>query len=431
MIHPCLLALASSVASWEVSTLAAGNSAPFAMIYLDNAASARPAPTVLAAMARAAEEHFANPSSVHKAGAAAARALEQARADVAALLGAEPTEIIFTSGGTESDALGVLGAARAARGRHIVVSAIEHPAVLRSAQSPSFDVTRVAPGQDGVVTAGAIAAALRPDTAVVAVMLVNNELGTLQPIAAISAMLAGRRIHFHVDAVQAAGLVPVSVRSLGADSVAISGHKMRGPRGVGALWRRAGARLAALWDGGRQEAGLRSGTENLPGAVALGEAARLARDILARERAEAPARPTPPIGLAPGLPELAALRDRFEDLIFAALPGARPTVPRTTPRAPHISSVLLPHLPAEPLLHALEHRGVIVAAGSACASRTRGPSHVLAAIGVSERDAVLRISLGRDTRADDIETAARALPEAVAEVRDGLAMTRGARRSGR
>ncbi len=386
---------------------------PPMLVYLDNAASTPPAPEVVAAVARASTDLYANPSSAHGLGAAAARALDEARAQVAALLHAQASEIVFTSGGTEANALGLLGAAGVARGRHAIVSAIEHPAVLRSADllvQRGWDVTLVAPGRNGVVTAQDMAGAARPETALAAVMLVNNELGTLQPVVEISRALRadGRRLHLHVDAVQAAGLVPLDVGALGADSLALSGHKVHGPKGTGALWLRRGARIGPLWDGGRQENGLRSGTENLPGWVGLGQAALLCRPA--------------------GAGAVAALRDRLEEAIFAALPQARPTVPPGTPRAPHIASVRLPDLPAEPLLHALEARGVYASAGSACASRTRGPSHVLAAIGVGDNEAVLRFSLSRLTTEQEIEAAAAALTGAVPEVGSVVSLLKGRRR---
>ena len=382
------------------------------MIYLDNAASAAPDPEALAAMAEAAAGLFANPSSAHGLGAAAARALEGARAEVARLVGGAPAEIVFTSGGTEANALGVLGAAAAARGRHIVVGALEHPAVIRQVAllgTRDFTVTTVAATPAGVVTPAAVLAALRPDTALVALMLVNNELGTLQPVAELARALraAGCRAPLHCDAVQAAGLVPVEVATLGADTVALSAHKLQGPKGAGALWVRRGARLQALWDGGRQEQGLRSGTENLPALVGFGRAASLARSA----RAAA---------------EVAALRDDFEALVRTAVPEARPTVAAGTARAPHIASLTLPDLPAEPLLHALEARGVYASAGSACASRQKAQSHVLAAIGVPESAAVLRFSFSRLTPAEAPRAAAAALRAAIDEV---APFTRAARKS--
>ena len=372
-----------------------------ATAYLDNAAATRPAPEAQAAVAAAEAELFANPSSAHGPGAAAARALATAR---------------------------VLGAAMRARGRHLVVTAIEHPAVLRNAErlagDGGFSLTVIAPdAASGAVRAADVVAALRPDTAVVAVMLVNNELGTVQPVAEIARALdawaaraggGARRPHLHVDAVQAFGLLPLRAEALGADSIAISAHKIHGPKGVGALWLRPGARVAALWDGGRQERALRSGTENVPGAAGFARAAALAIEA---QKSGAVAR-------------MAALRDDLEAEVRRLVPGAAGTVAAFEPgfgpagaaglaRAPHISSMQFRGLPAEPLLHALGARGVIASAGSACASKTRGPSHVLKAIGVDDDTAVLRFSLSRHTTPDEIVHAARAVAEAVAEIAAG------------
>jgi cysteine desulfurase len=379
------------------------------MIYLDNAASTEPAPEVLDALRAASAQLFANPSSAHAGGAAAARALDKARAEVAAALDVEPSELLFTSGGTEADALGVLGAARAARGRHLVVSALEHPAVMRCAEAlagEGWALDVVAPAANGVVSAEAVAAAVRPDTALVAVMLVNNELGTRQPIADITRLLGSagdrkrpQRPHVHVDAVQAFGLTRLRPRALGADSVAVSAHKLHGPRGAGALWLRPGARLAPLWVGGGQERGLRGGSENLPAIVGFGVAATLARAAVQGGVEE----------------KVAAVRDRFEQAALGALaavvPGVRPTVTGAA-RAPHIASLAFPGLPAEPMLHALEARGVLASAGSACASRTAGPSPTLKAIGIDDRTAVLRFSFSRLTRAADVDAAVAALVDA-------------------
>jgi len=333
---------------------------------------------------------------------------------VAAALDVEPAEVVFTSGGTEADALGVLGAARAARGRHIVVSALEHPAVMRCAEALAGDgyaLDVVAPAANGVVSAEAVAAAVRPDTAVVAVMLVNNELGTRQPVADIARLLGPTgdrkrpgRPHLHVDAVQAFGLSRLRPRALGADSVALSAHKLHGPRGAGALWLRPGARLAPLWVGGGQERGLRGGSENLPALVGFGVAARLARAAVQGGAED----------------QVAALRDRFEQAALAALAGVVPGVRATVtgvPRAPHIASLAFPGLPAEPLLHALDTRGVLASAGSACASRTAGPSPTLKAIGIDDRTAVLRFSFSRHTPNADADAAVAALVDAARELR--------------
>jgi cysteine desulfurase len=378
------------------------------VIYLDSAASTRPAAEVLAATRAVEEAFFANPASAHGLGAAAARALEAARAEVANALGGDPAEIVFTGGGTEANALGLLGAARAARGRHVVMGGLEHPAVSRTAERlarDGYEVQVVAPTRSGVVRAEDVLAAVRPETAVVALMLVNNELGTIQPVEEVARALAAaaRRPHLHVDAVQAFGFLRLRPRTLGADTLALSSHKIHGPKGVGALWVRAGARVEPLWDGGRQERGLRSGTENVAGAVGLGRAAALAIDAQGAGAAATIERE----------------RDRLEREMLAAVAdlvrGPRRTVSDVA-RAPHIASLAFPGLPAEPLLHALEARGVYASAGSACASRTRGPSPVLKAIGVDDKTAVLRFSLARTTTAQDVDAAVDALRGAVLEL---------------
>jgi cysteine desulfurase len=381
------------------------------VIYLDNAASTRPAPEVLAATRAVEDAFFANPASAHGLGAAATRALEAARGEVAAALGAEAAEIVFASGGTEANALGLLGAARAARGRHLVVGGLEHPAVARTAErlvSEGYELTVVASTPAGIVLAEDVARAVRPETAVVALMLVNNELGTIQPVAEVARALAaasparGRRPghpHLHVDAVQAFGFLRVRPHALGADTLALSGHKIHGPKGTGALWVRPGARLEPLWDGGRQERGLRSGTENVAGCVGLARAAALALE--AQDE-----------GMAA---RIEAERDRLEREVLEAIPGARRTV-ADAPRAPHIASLAFPGFPAEPLLHALEARGVYASAGSACASRTRGPSAVLKAIGIDDDTAVLRFSLARTTSAAEVDAAVEALRGAIQEI---------------
>jgi len=372
-------------------------------IYLDNAASTPPSPEVVEAVARAMREHFANPSSLHALGATAARALASAREEVAKLIHAEPDEIVFTGSGTEANALGVLGAARAARGRHMVISSIEHAAVFNSAHAlgDGFQVDEVVPQKDGCLTVDAVLAAVKPETSVVAIMLVNNEVGSAQPVADIARALRalGRRIHFHVDAVQFAGLEPLDVRTKGADSIAISSHKLHGPKGIGALWLRKGKQLSALYEGGGQERGLRSGTENLPAAVGFGVAAKQARE-LGKEAA----------------PRVRELRDRLEAEILGAVPQAALALPPSAPRAPHIAAVLLPGLPPEPILHALEMRGVFASEGAACSSHSREPSRVQRALGIPTSTGMLRFSLSRLTTADEIETAAQALAESVAEV---------------
>jgi cysteine desulfurase len=382
--------------------------------YLDNAATTMPLPEVTEAVAQAMRDNYGNPSSLHGLGAAAARGLARAREEVAALIHAEPDEVVFTGSGTEANALGLLGAARAARGRHIVTSGIEHAAVYQSARklaAEGWQIDEVAPGMDGCVSVEAVLAAVRPDTAVVAIMLVNNEIGTLQPVADIARALRGRKMHFHVDAVQFAGLVPVDVRTKGADSLAISAHKLHGPKGVGALWLRRGRNLASLYGGGGQERDLRSGTENVPACVGFGVAASLARsDGGARAR-------------------VAKLRDQLESLVFQGTPQLVPAVPPSAARAPHISSILLPGLPAEPVLHALEARSVIASEGAACSSRAHEPSRVMRALGVPASTGSLRFSLSRLTMPDDVTRAASALAASVSEIVRALGGVRAAERS--
>jgi cysteine desulfurase len=277
-----------------------------------------------------------------------------------------------------------------------VCTSIEHPAVLESMallERDGWAVDRAPVTRDGVVEVERLVDLVRDDTAVVAVMLANNELGTVQPVAAVARAVRVRcpGAHVHCDAVQALGKLPIDVRALGVDSLAVSAHKLHGPKGVGALWLRKGARLQPLWAGGGQQKGVRSGTENVPGIAGFGEAARLAVAALDDQRAR---------WAELGATLLAAVRDGGID---AAVNGAG------AERVPNIVSLALPDAPGEPLLHALEARGVLVSAGAACASRHKGPSHVLQAIRLPERAGTLRISFGRDTTLPDVRAAAAAL----------------------
>jgi cysteine desulfurase len=380
-------------------------------IYLDNAATTRVAPEVLETVVACMAEDFGNPSSAHRLGIAAAGRLKAAREILGRALGDErgaAGDLLWTSGGTEADALGVAGAARAraGRGKHLVVTAIEHPAVLGACQQLEAEgfTTRLVPtSRDGVVAPEAVAAAMTEATIVVACMLVNNELGTIQPVAEVARAARARRaeIHVHCDAVQALGKIPVDVRALGVDSVAVSAHKIHGPKGVGALWLRRGARVAPLWSGGGQQNGLRSGTENVPGIAGLARAAELATAGLEEQAAR-----------------VGALRDRLVERVLGAGLGARVNA-AAAPRVPHIASLAFPGIPAEPLLHALEARGVYVSAGAACKSRGHGPSHVLKAIHLGDDVGTVRVSLSGHTRADEVEAAAEALLAAVAELGGG------------
>jgi cysteine desulfurase len=377
-------------------------------IYLDNAATTRVAPEVASVVQACMQEDFGNPSSAHFLGIRAEARVKEARRQVLAALGdadGRHGDLVWTSGGTESDALGVLGAARALRrrGQHVVCTAIEHAAVRASARllaDEGFAVDIAPVTAAGVVEVDAVRARLREDTVVVAVMLVNNELGTVQPVAEIARMVKAAlpAAHVHCDAVQAVGKLPVrdvDVRALGVDSLALAAHKLHGPKGVGALWLRKDARLAPLWSGGGHQGGLRAGTLNVPGIAAMGAAVTLA---------------------CAGIDERAAAWCRFRERLIQAASDSGVVVRVNgagAACAPHIVSIGFTGVPAEPLLHVLESRGVLVSAGSACSSRSKNPSAVLQAIGAGPELGTLRFSFGRDTTADEIERAARILIEAV------------------
>jgi cysteine desulfurase len=371
-------------------------------IYLDNAATTFVSEEVAALAFETMRREFGNPSSPHTRGVGAARGLEEARERVARAIGADPSEVTFTSGGTEANALGFSGAARAARGRHVVLSAFEHPSVLEAGErlrGEGWEVSEVAPEPSGVVSVEKFAAALRPDTAVAALMWVQNEIGTVQPIGELARVIKARapRCHFHVDGVQAAGKIPVDV-SLGFDSLSLSAHKIHGPKGVGALWLRKGARVLPLVWGGGQERGLRPGTENMPGIRAFG----LAIELAERARPEAS-------------PRMARLRDRLWEGISSLRPSTRRHgAPQNA--APHILSVGFPGVPAEILLNALDARALFVSAGSACHSKDRSPSATLTAIGVGEEVGTLRFSLCQGSNEDDVAEGLARLAEALKEI---------------
>jgi cysteine desulfurase len=377
-------------------------------IYLDYNATAPVAPEVQEAVARAMREDFGNPSSVHAFGQRAKAALDQARADVAALIDADPAEVVFTSGGTESDNFAIRGAfeALAAAGRRrIVTTGIEHEAVLNTVKalaSRGADVVTVPAGRDGVVDVETLAAAITAETALVSVMLANNEVGTIQPVGQIAAHCQRHGALLHTDAVQAVGKIPVSVRTLGADLLAMSAHKFGGPKGIGAIWIRRGVRLMSQATGGRQERNRRGGTENVPAIAGMGVAARLAREALKNQALES----------------VASLRDRLESGILTAIEG---TVVNgaTDRRVPNTTNISFDGIEAESLLIALDLEGVAVSTGSACSSGTLEPSHVLKAMGLPQAFArnSLRFSLGSSTTAEEIEFVLGALPRLVTKLR--------------
>lgn len=374
--------------------------------YLDNAATTRVDPRVFEAMAPFLGASYGNPSSMHPAGADAARAVKAARESLAAGVGVAPERLVFTAGGTEADNLGVKGMARARkeRGRHCLSVKTEHPAVLESLKElaeEGFEIEFVPNDRRGLVDPGDVAARVRPDTVLVAVMHGNNEVGTVQPVERIAALVKAKnpRAAVHVDAVQTFGRLPIDLaRTPEIDAVAVSGHKLHAPKGVGFLAIGPKARPVPLIRGGGQEGGLRSGTENVPGIVALARAAELLRE----DRPEAVRR----------------LRDRLRDGIRASIPDA---VLNGDPEGGlgHVLSVSFAGLAGEALLHHLENEGIFVATGSACAEKKKAPSPVLLALGLSEREArgTIRFSFGRFNTEADVDRTLAVLPRLVAELR--------------
>jgi cysteine desulfurase len=375
-------------------------------IYFDHHATTPVDPAVVAAMLPYLTEHWGNPSSRgHVFGQQAAAGVEEARAQVAALIGALPEEIIFTSGATESDNLALRGM-RALKGRHIVTTVLEHPAILepaRTLEREGFEVTRVGVGPDGIVKVEDVAASLREDTSLVSMMAANNEIGTLQPLEGVGALCRERGIVFHSDAVQAVGRIPIDVAS--CDLMSLSAHKMYGPKGVGALYvrrdRRPRLRLSPQAEGGGQEKGLRSGTLNVPGIVGFGEAARLAREALALGEGE----------------RIGRLRDRLASGLEARISGVEWNGARE-PRLPGNLHVSIARAEAETLILSLGFR-VALSAGAACAEEGGKGSYVLRALGLSDERiyTALRFGLGRYNTEAEVDLVVEAVSQAVTKAR--------------
>jgi len=376
-------------------------------VYLDNNATTGLDLRVLEAMTPYFVETFGNASSIHTYGQRARAAVEDARRQVADLLGAQPQEIVFTSGGTESDntALSGVATALADKGRHVVTTSIEHPAVLRTCEQLSkqgFVVTYVPVGRDGIVRMDELAKALTDQTILVSVMHVNNETGTIQPLHEIAELTRERRIVFHTDAVQSAGKIPVDLKDLGVDLASFSAHKLHGPKGVGVLFVRRGVRFKPLLVGGSHERGRRAGTENVPGIIGVGKACELAREALSDMNTR-----------------VRALRDRLEQRILDEIPQSAVNGSRTE-RAPHVANISFRGVEGEALLISLDFQGVAVSTGSACSSGSLEPSHVLKALGQSQ-DLIrgsIRFSLSRMTTEQDIDYVLEILPPTVARIRE-------------
>ena len=381
-------------------------------VYLDHSATTPVDPRVANAMARAVVETFGNASSVHGFGQQARAAIDRARREVAALIGAKQNEIVFTSGGTEANNLAIRGLceASAAHGRHIITSAIEHPSVrgvCDAQEKHGWEITRLPVYENGIVRIDDLNAAVRPDTVLVTLMWANNEIGTIQPIREVGALIrekraAGQRnLWFHTDAVQAAGRLAINVDDVGCDLLSISAHKLYAPKGVGALYVRRGVRLAVQNVGGHQERERRAGTENVPAIVAFGEAARLAREEITTRVAHD-----------------AALRDRFEQRVKELIRDVVMNGDRER-RLSHLSNISFRFIEGEGLLINLDLEGVAVSTGSACSSGTLEPSPVIRALGVNDELArgSIRFSFGKDNSDADVNYVVAVLSRAVERLR--------------
>jgi cysteine desulfurase len=396
-------------------------------VYLDHNATTPIEPAVLQAMLPYLSGEFGNAASIHTFGQRARAAVETAREQVAALIGARPQEIVFTSGGTEADNHAIFGAVGAlvswpairstnppddldrrfsiAHLKHIITSCIEHEAVLNTCQAlekQGVAVTYLPVDRDGLISATAVRQAIRKETVVITVMHANNELGTLQALEEIGRIAEEADVYFHTDAVQSAGKLPIDVNALRLDLLALSGHKFYGPKGVGALYIRGGTRLQQLLYGGHHQRGFRPGTENVAGIVGLGKAAEIARESLAEDSARS-----------------SGLRDQLEEGLLSRIPQAQANGARV-PRTPNTANIMFPGIEGEALVIALDLKGLACSTGAACSSGAVEPSHVLTAIGLTpdEARASLRFSLGRHTTPADIQFALEVVPAAVEQLRE-------------
>ena len=376
------------------------------MIYMDHSATSPVDPEVFEAMKPYFQEEFGNASTLYKLGRDGKRAMENARAQVASIIGAEPKDIIFTSGGTESDNIAIKGTVYKLKnkGRHIITSNIEHPAVHETCkylEKNGFEVTYVPVGTNGLLKASDVEAAIKDDTILITVMHANNEIGTIQPIAEIGKIAHENGILFHTDAVQSVGKIPVDVNALNVDMLSISSHKLYGPKGIGALYIKKGVRLEPIIHGGGHERGLRPGTENVPAIVGFGKACQLAEENLEEESAR-----------------LTRLRDKLVDAVLeqneeAYLNGDREK------RLPGNANFRFTGIEGESLILHLDSKGIAASTGSACSSTKLEPSQVLMAIGLEEVEAhgSLRISLGRENTEEDIDHAITSIKEVVDTLR--------------
>lgn len=373
-------------------------------VYLDNNATTPLLPEVFEAMRPYFGEHFGNASSIHHHGQETRAGVESARELVAELLGSSPSEIVFTSGGTESDNLAVAGLVKP--GDHVITSSIEHHAVLHAVQHLAeigCEITVVPVDGRCLINPDDVNRALRPNTKLITVMMANNETGVLQPMEEIGRIAAQAGVLFHIDAVQAAGKVSIDVDRIGCHALSISGHKIHAPQGTGALFVKKGSNIKPLFRGGRHERSRRAGTENVPGIVGLGQAAKIAKESLADGRVE----------------KLGAMRDRLQRRILEQVEDAHVNGDGVK-RVPNTSNIRFDYIEGESLVIALDLKGLAVSTGAACSSGAIEPSHVLTAMGLRSEQAraSIRFSLGKQTTEEDIEFALGLLPETVARLRE-------------
>lgn len=377
------------------------------VIYFDNSATTKPYKEVLNSFMKVAEDYFGNPSSLHKIGGQAEKLLHQARNQTANLLGVKPSEVIFTSGGTESNNLAIKGVAMAHRdrGRHIITTSLEHASVqspMQQLETLGFEVTYIDPDQNGFISAEKIRSALRKDTILVSVIHVNNEVGTIQPVSATGRMLKDfPKVIFHVDHVQGVGKVPLDFYQAGVHLSTISGHKFHGLKGTGALFVKEGVRLSPLLSGGNQEWRQRSGTENVAGVVAMAKALRMTKELEKQKKRE--------MGIV--MSRLRAGIEKIKDItVHTPEDGC----------APHILNFSVPGLKAETLVHALEEKDLIVSTTSACSSKRKAASRTLLAMGVQSKEAesAIRISLSYSNTEKEAETAAEVIEKTVNHLRE-------------
>lgn len=374
-------------------------------IYFDNSATTAPYGEVSAAVFDTMSNNYGNPSSLHKLGIEAERAVKTAKERVASALKASPAEILFTSGGTESDNIAIMGAAAASRGKHIITTPLEHPAVMNTLsemENRGYKIDYAPVDSKGRVILEEYRRLIRPDTFLVTAMIVNNEIGTVEPVAEMCKILkrANPRALFHTDAVQGFGKIPVTADGTGADMISLSSHKIHGPKGMGALYIRRGISIKPIMFGGGQQGGMRSGTENVPGIVGFGLAAKMATTDLS-SKAE----------------RMTVLRKRLEKGIVNALDNVRVNTPENA--APHILNISFGGVKSEVLLHSLEMQNIFVSSGSACSSHKKEPSYVLTEIGVPRKmiDGSIRFSLSEFSTEEQVDAVIDAVSKIVPRLR--------------